>query len=168
MFTSDKVGHGYLPTYLYLASLIGTTGQVCEVGVASGESLTMWQHLFPHGRVVGVDVNPGAIWPDGTDKVVANQADPNLPNLLPAKQFDLIVDDASHNNALTDLTWQILWPLVVPGGWYVIEDWSHAGGLVRCFAGDLLDCFRERDPLTVNVEEITYRPGLIIMKRGPA
>src|SRR6266498_1503908 len=81
-FTTDKIEpHGYFPTYLKLASQIGTQGRICEVGI-SGSSLHMWQALFPNGIVVGVDNNRTLSWPDGTVKIVADQDDETLPRKL--------------------------------------------------------------------------------------
>ena len=42
------------------------------------------------------------------------------------RQFDLIVDDATHllEDTLRTLYW--LWPSVKPGGLYVVEEWPGA------------------------------------------
>lgn len=165
-FTTDKVGHGYLPTYLALAGQLPAHPTILEIGVAGGDSLRMWQALLPYARgIVGVDHHSHAVWPDGTHRVVADQADVELPSALPYTSYDLIIDDASHDNARTRKTWSILWGLVKPGGWYVVEDWSHCGGLIREFAGDLIDCFHESRPLAWGVESITYRAGMILIRR---
>ena len=42
------------------------------------------------------------------------------------KGIDLVVDDASHLYEQTKATFAMLFPLVRPGGNYVIEDWSWA------------------------------------------
>jgi len=172
-FTTDKATtHGYLPTYLRLASQIGTTGRVCEVGVQQGDSLRMWQALFPDGLIVGVDHDENARWPEGTTRVVASQDDEKLPiqlvDLSPA--YDLIVDDASHIGALSRRTWELLWPLVAPGGWYVLEDWMVGfdswpgpfGDSMLRFAESLLGTL---DRIDGDVESIEYRYGLAIIKK---
>jgi predicted O-methyltransferase YrrM len=169
MFTTDKVGHGYLPTYLDLAARIGTRGRVLEVGMASGDGLRMFQALFPHGVIAGVDHNRNAGRPQGVIQIITDQAAGELPEEIEIntgeREWDLIVDDASHDNNLTRATWCLLWDLVRPGGWYVIEDWTHAGGLIREFGKELTDCFDEVAPLVADVEAITYRPGLIILRK---
>jgi predicted O-methyltransferase YrrM len=171
-FRTDKIGHGYLSSYLGLASIIGEDGRVLEIGVANGESLEMWQHLFPRGAVVGVDVNPKAQWPDGTHRVISDQADEELVHRIITASgitsFDLIVDDASHNNDLTRRTWELLWSMVRPGGWYVVEDWNHAGGLAYEFARDLLMCLSQNDPLVLYADVITYRDGMIVIRKSSA
>lgn len=165
-FTGDKIGHGYLPTYLLMAGHIGPSGWVCEIGVANGESLDMWQALFPHGRVVGVDINQHARWPEGTTRIVAEQDDPILRHILrPSGPFDLIVDDASHNNDRTAATLANLWPLVAPGGYYVIEDWNHAGMICGELAKQLPAMLDERTLGANEIESITYRHGMIILQK---
>ncbi len=64
-------------------------------------------------------------WPDDTIKVVCPQDDPDLVFHLSnySAQWDLIIDDASHNGVKTMTSFGLLWPLVSPGGFYVIEDW---------------------------------------------
>lgn len=125
---TDKVEpHGYYPSYLKLAAEIGPYGNACEVGVAGGGSLEMLQQLFPMGKVVGVDNDLSMTWPEGTIRIIANQDDPvlvgNLETVCP-DGFDLIIDDASHEGYLTERTWGLLWRMVKPGGYYVVEDWN--------------------------------------------
>jgi hypothetical protein len=170
-FATDKVLHGYLPTYLRIAAELGPAARVCEVGVQAGHGLDMFQALFPAGLVAGVDHDAGCRWPDGTAKVVCAQDDPALPGLLGqhAARWDLICDDASHAGKLTAATFGLLWPLVAPGGWYVIEDWMVAFGWPG-FGGDtsMLTCVQGLLPLLTkdgDVEEIAYRYGLAVLRK---
>lgn len=178
---SDKAGHGYLPTYQHIADEINATiahPRVLELGVAGGDSLLLWEQLFPHAtrrNICGVDINAQAIWPEGFVKVVGEQDDPDLPGrILEAMkhptipQFHLIVDDASHDAGLTRTAFQHLWPLLYPGGYYVIEDWSHANMIMGGLAAELPAlAFDDRDPLSavLGIEFITYRPGMIILRK---
>ena len=43
-----------------------------------------------------------------------------------ANELDLVVDDASHAYEETKTSFEVLFPLLRPGGIYVIEDWSWA------------------------------------------
>jgi hypothetical protein len=77
---------------------------------------------------------------------------------LGSRHLDLVVDDASHLVGPSRITFNTLFPLVRPGGVYIIEDWSwaHIGyGIAR----------PDETPLTQLVFEITMalpsRPGLI-------
>lgn len=169
-FNTDKVSLGYLPTYLKLAAEIGTGAHVLELGVYKGGSLDMWQALFPSGVVVGVDNERDAAAPHvpGTHFIRAAQDDPALPDKLkPFAPFDLIVDDASHLGDKTRRSWEILWPLVRPGGYYVVEDWQVAfwpgwgESMLRTVESFLRQLADPKDA----VEAIEYRHGRVIIKR---
>jgi hypothetical protein len=43
-----------------------------------------------------------------------------------AAPLDVVIDDASHKYSLTRRTFEIAFPLLRPGGMYVIEDWGWA------------------------------------------
>jgi hypothetical protein len=77
---------------------------------------------------------------------------------LGSRQLDLVIDDASHLVTPSRVTFNTLFPLVRPGGIYIVEDWSwaHIGyGIAR----------PDETPLTQLIFEITMalpsRPGLI-------
>jgi cephalosporin hydroxylase len=173
-FTTDKVHHGYLPTYLEIAAEIGSAGHVCEVGVWHGESLTMWQTLFPEGVVVGVDHDPAAVWPPGTVRVVCSQDSPDLAGqVFEYGPYDLIVDDASHRGQPTKDAFTLLWPLVKPGGWYVVEDWMVSFWLgwewpgdtpsMRSVVSEFLDLLETQGQ---GASSVTYKYGLAIVRKA--
>lgn len=172
-FATDKVTHGYLPVYLRIAAELGPAARVAEVGVEHGHGLDLFQALFPGGVIAGVDANGASRWPDGTIRVICGQDSDALPGRLREHEpwWDLVVDDASHDGKLTRATFDLLWPLVAPGGFYVVEDWMVALGwdgwdssMLEAVAGLLPMLTRESD-----VEEITYRYGLAVLRkaRGP-
>lgn len=173
MATTDKFESGYVETYQALARTLSDDANVCEIGVLDGGSLELWRELFPASKViVGVDNNPHAVWPDGTIKILSDQQAPTLPQQLliyAPDRYHLIVDDASHLGQATWKTFGNLWPLVRPGGYYVIEDWcvgfdtypqydqsmlSLAMMLLRLFA----------DPAD-HPHFITYQYGMIILRK---
>ena len=170
-FATDKIMHGYLPTYLRIAAQLGPAARVCEVGVHGGAGLGMFQALFPHGLLAGVDCDPACQWPPGAVIVICGQDDPALPVHLSrhAEAWDLIVDDASHDGKLTPATFGLLWPLVAPGGFYVVEDWmvglpgrwpEHDGSMLAAVQGLLTLLTSGGD-----VEDITYRYGLAVLRK---
>ena len=168
---TDKAINGYLPTYLDLANKIGTQGSVLELGIDQGGSLELWLSLFPDGVVVGVDHNPDVVVPKGTYSCIMAQDNPKLPEALQEwAPFNLIVDDASHQAGPTLRSLRLLWPLVIPGGWYVIEDWGvafrHRAPMYEPemldVARDLIIWFGNPNP---SVASITYKPGLIILEK---
>jgi cephalosporin hydroxylase len=161
--TDKDYPHHYVPDYLRIADEIGQAAAVCEIGVWHGGSLAMWQDLFPCGLVIGVDVDPASTWPPGTCRIVMKQNDPGLAQavteLAPAG-LDLVVDDASHIGALTAATFGTLWPLVKPGRYYVIEDWTTAFDLGR-YAPSMIGAVQD------GAATVTYTcEGLIIVKRA--
>lgn len=177
-FATDKVAHGYLAVYSQIAKHLGPTARVCEIGVAAGGSLDMWRVLFPQATIAGVDINQGAFWPEGTIRIVAAQDDPRLPRELDAHEeaWDLIVDDASHDGALTVKTLDLLWPLVSPGGFYVIEDWftgwpaytEYDDSMLTMARGllDRLDPHYGGGGFYTDVESIEYRHGMAILRKA--
>ncbi len=173
-FATDKIRHGYLPSYLRIAAELGPAARVCEVGVQHGHGLDMFQALFPDGTVIGVDADDGSRWPEGTIRVVARQDSPLLPvmvaELAPGGACDLFVDDASHQGDLTAATFDLLWPLVAPGGFYAVEDWmvglpgggwpEYDSSMLAMAQGLLTLLTRGGD-----VEDITYRYGLAVIRK---
>ncbi len=177
---TDKVEpHGYFQTYVRIAAELGPRARMCELGVLNGGSLRLFQGLFPLGEVVGVDSDPRAVWPEGTVKVLAMHDDAQLPALLGGK-FGLIVDDGCHQGDVVRRSFALLWPLVAPGGFYVVEDWmvslraSERPGetwgqpwgpsMLRAVAGflPLLD-YPDSE-----CESVEYRYGLAIVRKSAA
>lgn len=170
-FATDKILHGYLPAYLRIAADLGPAARVCEVGVQEGHGLDLFQALFPDGTIAGVDCDAGSRWPAGTIPVICGQDDPALPGKLAgyAEQWDLFVDDASHDGHLTVATMRLLWPLLRPGGLYVVEDWMvglpgewpvYGDSMLITAQGLLTLLTRGGD-----VEDITYRYGLAVLRK---
>ena len=109
---------------------------VLEIGMFEGGSLVLFDKLYRPDKIVGVDIRKDPIealesYRRGRDHLVPyyalSQNDPGLPGVL-GKEFpggiDLIVDDASHQYELSRETFHLCFPLLNPGGLYVIEDWS--------------------------------------------
>lgn len=170
---TDKYLSGYIPAYENIAEILGSEAQVCEVGVFRGGSLVLWQQLFPDSdTIVGIDIDPMAVWPKGTIQVVAKQDDPTLPGRLrnlSKDGYDLIVDDASHIGPFTYRTFVNLWPLVKSGGFYVIEDWcvgfpnySAYDDSMLAMAMGMLNLFEDPNG---DVHSIGYSYGMIIVRK---
>jgi len=170
-FNTDKIyRHGYFPSYVKLASVLGPRVRVLEIGVENGESLRMWQSLFPLGDITGVDISSDATFPAGTRRIIASQTSPRLAELGP---FDLIVDDASHDGKLTRETFDLLWSRVAPGGYYVVEDWFI--GIERYIDGSydpvMLETVQHFLTLLTDdsdCESVTCRYGMAILRKKAA
>lgn len=109
---------------------------ILEIGMLEGGSLVLFDKLYEPKKLVGVDIRRDPIEPlekyrENREHIVPfyglPQNDPKLSNVL-EKEFqdgiDLIVDDASHHYEPTRATFHLCFPLLKPGGLYVIEDWS--------------------------------------------
>lgn len=103
---------------------------VTEIGVASGASTLLWEEYFPNANIFGVDLT---ILPNAKHRVHGhtrihlcrgNSTDERMAvrlGLVPLS-MDIVVDDGHHAPQMNENTLQLLWPLVRPGGFYLIED----------------------------------------------
>lgn len=100
--------------------------RVLEIGVHAGNSLKLWGEFFPHAEIHGVDNDPRCrqYEADGVHVHIGQQEDrPFLNNtLIPLGPFDIIIDDGGHRMDQQQISLLELWPVVAPGGVYVIED----------------------------------------------
>lgn len=132
----SSLGHGYLGAYE--AALAGRDiRRILEIGVWQGGSLRMWAELFPAAHVVGVDNDPDCPGRTvGAPRVTVLTADATNRQAMGAVgvlfgPFDLVVDDGSHHHPDILTTLNGLWPFVVPGGLYVIEDLDYPAEATR-------------------------------------
>ena len=100
-----------------------------EIGVLKGDSLRMWKEYFDLADIYGIDLHT---YPQYLDGVFGNRmkvflADQSKPEELKKVMaeigdMDFICDDGSHKleDQITSL--ETLFPFLVPGGVYVIED----------------------------------------------
>lgn len=101
-----------------------------ELGVWEGASLRAWAQYFTHAdaRIFGADNDLGRMQPVDDERITAIPAQlDQLPALhilaaAIATPIDLIVDDSAHNVVQQMASFDVLWPRVMPGGLYVIED----------------------------------------------
>jgi hypothetical protein len=127
------------------SGLRGEEGVLVEIGVAWLSSIRMWHRYFPRFIIYGVDkrrgVRPWMILRD----LVALRSDitkrysfDGMVRLVYGDQsrkrdlfrvrdriggwVDIVVDDGSHVPDDQMLSFWVLYPLVKPGGFYVVED----------------------------------------------
>jgi cephalosporin hydroxylase len=127
--TSDKYS-SYLTTYdrIFLPFRDAPV-RLLEIGVQNGGSLEVWSEYFARAeRIVGCDIDPkcGELrYEDGRISVVVG--DVNVEETYKAVTaisgtFDIIIDDASHVSDNILRTFLIYFPLLTPGGLFVVED----------------------------------------------
>ena len=108
-----------------------------EIGVFNGGSLQLWRKYFgPTSVVTGIDINPKVCNMDLGEGISLLCLDATkLESVAYLKVYDIIIDDGSHINEDVINTFTNLFPKVLSGGVYVIEDIetsyqaSHGGGL---------------------------------------
>lgn len=117
-YQTDKLEHGYIP--FYEATLPKNPKKLLEIGVLHGNSVRMWKEYFPECEIHALDLfieNPipdieGVVWHTG------HQCDYFLLEQLRKHEFDIIVEDASHNSRDQLITFFGLFN----GNHYYIED----------------------------------------------
>jgi hypothetical protein len=108
--------HNYTPRYERYLSQYPAGSLLLEIGVAAGGSLAMWRQWRPSWRVIGIDCDaatPADFHGDATD-----------PQVVPAglRCPDILIDDGSHCAGEVIRCFLAWWPLLRPGGVYVVED----------------------------------------------
>jgi predicted O-methyltransferase YrrM len=116
---------------------------IFELGLWDGGSLVFWFEYFHPDKHVGIDILEKEnstyfqqyIASKGIEKNIAmywgiNQSDFEKLQEIVANEFDepldLVIDDASHMYEATKASFETLFPLLRPGGLYIIEDWAWA------------------------------------------
>ena len=98
-----------------------------EIGIYDGASLATWGEYFQMAKIVGVDIDPRcadyahlpnthAVIKDGSrlenlDEIIATHGKPSI-----------VLDDGSHFWHHQIETLRYLWPRLLPGGIYIMED----------------------------------------------
>jgi hypothetical protein len=120
---------------------------IMEVGMYEGGSLVWFDKIFKPEMLAGLDVRREPI--DALEAYRRDRAhiatyygryQENIGTLQAAREcfpdgIDLVVDDASHLYEQTKATFEMIFPLMRPGGHYVIEDWAWAHTPSRQEAG---------------------------------
>lgn len=104
---------------------IGIGGFWNEVGWVHGNSLKVWKDYFPNADILGLDIKQYEI--SGLDRIRTDWLDQSKKELVVEyaerlKDYDLIVDDGSHNVYDQQITLAYFFKCLKPGGIYIIED----------------------------------------------
>lgn len=144
-FGTDKWGdHRYAQHYQrHFEPLRGQPVTVLEIGIGGppwagvgGESLRMWKHYFPSGRIYGLDIHDKAFVREPRIHTFrGDQSDPAVLHRIVAQMGppDIVIDDGSHRPAHVIASFEVLFPMLAPHGIYVVEDtqtsyWPEWGG----------------------------------------
>lgn len=138
--------HSYIEVYEELfKDMRFTAKNVLEIGVQYGASLRMWRDYFEKAKIFGIDIDPNcqkyeeinpagvAPWPEYKIQVdILNSTDSKAVNIYRINnqdgtypvdlEFDVIIDDGSHKTIHQVWTFNLFFPMLKPGGIYIIED----------------------------------------------
>jgi len=193
--------HDYLKLYedLFLTFRFKRI-RLFEIGFFQGHSAKMFAEYFPEGLIHVLDCNSSRLgylknFPDEFKKrIIPHQGDQgnredirkvlkqiktykSLNKRWP-KEFQIVVDDGSHQPEHQIVSFEELWPSVIAGGVYIIED-LHAGYKSR--QHDTIDYFMEKVHNTnimekvhkhnkemrekIDIESISFPRNLIVIKK---
>ncbi|MFA5859304.1 MAG: hypothetical protein WC955_09570 [Elusimicrobiota bacterium] len=128
---ADKYGtdKGKLRTELYdliLYPLKNDAEKVFEIGILDGASLKMFQDYFTSATIYGIDIDDkNDLETERIKTFIADQAERvQLKKFIDkfGGDYDLILDDGGHSMRQQQVSAGFLFPYVIPGGYYVIED----------------------------------------------
>lgn len=121
-YESDKAQHGYAD--FYEKHLPKRPLSILEIGVKDGASLRAWLEYLPSANIFGLDLFAGNQMPEDllnnerVKLIKGNQCDWLLLEQLRKYDFDIIIDDGSHNSRDQMITFFGLYN----GKQYYIED----------------------------------------------
>ena len=106
--------------------------KILEIGVggyedpkAGGESLRMWKDYFPNSMIYGIDIiDKKAVEEDRIKIFKGRQEDESFLKEVIAEtgNFDIVIDDGSHNNEHVIKSFRCLFSALNHGGIYAVED----------------------------------------------
>lgn len=157
-YRTDKASkyHNYTPVYEhYFAPLRDKEIVLLELGIGDinslnreGESILVWREYFTKGKCYAIDNDIKKV--KGREGCYhCDQTDEGRLKMLIEEigRPDIICDDASHIQSNTIKSFEILFPLLNPGGLYCIEDtvapsyWSSWGGDSSIFDSKFMQYF---------------------------
>jgi len=178
----------------YYEDLLGSEkiDNVLELGVFQGGMAFLLPSMNAELRYLGVEMKPEhagvssilAKRPDIGDRVriefSRSQDDPTLPALVKeyfgGQPLDLVIDDASHMYGYTRRSFSQFFPLLRPGGLYIIEDWgwAHWPGyeppkhwtVGPCLSNVLFEIAMATATEKDMIDKVEVYPAMFVVRRG--
>lgn len=119
-YGTDKSDHGYIP--YYEEHLPSNPKRILEIGCLTGASLRMWREYYPDAEIHCLDLFEEHNPPTDISGVIywkGSQTDQYLLEQLRRIEFDVVVDDGSHNSIDQLVSF---WSLFGATKLYVCED----------------------------------------------
>lgn len=180
-YGTDKAGvHGLTVLYslLFQKWRYKEDLNLLEIGIRNGASIKMWRDWFVNGNIFCVDIRKSAtesVW--GLDRVHAETLDAGSPEQWEVFfkkynniQFDIIIDDGSHDPKEQWEAFNFLKERLKPTGFYIAEDlqvpWSFTNSehgfinnITKMITNNLI---KNRKKL---LYEITFLHRIMVMKK---
>ncbi len=169
--------------------------RLLELGVFDGGSTAFWYEILRPRKLVAVDIEKRTDSPyfrrylesRGLSEQIktfwgTDQADKVRLRALVRTEFgghlDMVIDDASHLYGPTRASFEALFPLCVPGGLYIIEDWAwdHWTGFSspdHPWAGEerltrlVIELIEAAGTSTQLISSVVVYQGFVVIERGP-
>jgi hypothetical protein len=123
--SQNAAAHDYLRKYeFFFRPLRQEKFTLLELGVFKGGSLKTWEKYFAEAEIIGVDCEPQAgQYVTGRSKIIyGDLGSTAFLETLPKLNPRVIIDDASHVWTHQLLALFVLYPTLVSGGLYIVED----------------------------------------------
>lgn len=161
-YCCDKYyAHSYVPFYWQLFDQMKVR-KLLELGIGyedlmtpfvpkyiHGASLKMWRDYFPEAAIYGCDIRPDTLF-HLEDRIYTFECDQSSPTSLldlvgfTGGDWDVVIDDGSHQTEHQILTAKTLLPYVAAGGVYVVEDVREPEHVAKAIGGTVCR-FNKRD-----------------------
>ncbi len=172
--------------------------RIVDIGIFKGGSMALYALLFAPTKLVGIEYTAAReeqldsfIKQRGLQDNVRSYYGTSQDDTARVKEIintefgnellDLVVDDASHQYKETRSSFEVLFPILKPGGLYIIEDWgwahwqgslwqksqifpNHVPSLTNLLIEICILCASRPDL----VENIQIGPSVIKVRRGSA
>jgi len=119
------------------------TERILELGIFKGGSAVLFYKMLNPVKLIAIDLEDTRVTAlddyissTKTENIIkpyygVNQADAKtvtqiIKSELNSEPIDVVVDDASHFYAETKASFNIIFPFLRQGGYYIIEDWAWA------------------------------------------
>jgi len=162
-----------------------------EVGVKHGGSAIFFWHFLQLKKLCCIELNPAA--PSLTSYINDNNLSTSIHTHFGVNQaerkalrdivtsdfsgnlIDLVVDDASHIYSPSLATFETLFPLIRPGGLYILEDWRASLLAVQRLKGNVNEPRLDRlvheilEFSTINpdiIRSINCNKNFVVIERG--
>ena len=121
-YHTDKTKYSYFYEYWLKPKQFKN---ILEIGAFKGGSMRAWKELYPKAKIYGIEANPELRKesPD-LDIFIGDQTDINFLNRVVDNMGtpDLIIDDGGHKMSQQITSFEVLFPRLKSGGYYIIED----------------------------------------------